>query len=89
MKSVPIFEAKNRLSALIQEVEKTGESITLTRHGRPVARLTAASKPRTAEERAAAWRQSRLDRDRLAREWPASAQPLAWEEIKADIEESL
>lgn len=88
MKSVPIFEAKNRLSALIQEVEETGESITLTRHGRPVARLTPALKQRTPEERAEIWREASEDRERLARDWPASAQPVSWEEIKADIEET-
>ena len=34
------FEAKNKLSALLDEVEK-GAEITITRHGRPVARLVA------------------------------------------------
>jgi prevent-host-death family protein len=36
--SVGAFEAKTHLSALLERVEK-GESITITRHGRPVARL--------------------------------------------------
>lgn len=38
MKAVAIFEAKNRFSELIAEVEH-GEEITITRHGSPVARL--------------------------------------------------
>lgn len=38
MKHVGIFEAKTRLSALVDEVEK-GEEIVITRHGKPVARM--------------------------------------------------
>lgn len=38
MKHVGIFEAKTKLSALVDEVEK-GEEIVITRHGKPVARL--------------------------------------------------
>jgi prevent-host-death family protein len=34
-----VYEAKARLSALINEVLRTGESLILTRHGKPVARL--------------------------------------------------
>ena len=40
MKSVPIYEAKNRLSELVAAVEK-GETVAITRRGRPVARLVA------------------------------------------------
>ncbi len=32
-------EAKNRLNALLAEVERTGKSVTITNHGRPVAKL--------------------------------------------------
>ena len=35
---VGAFEAKNKLSALLDRVEK-GEEIIITRHGRPIARL--------------------------------------------------
>jgi prevent-host-death family protein len=38
MDTVGAFEAKTHLSALLERVEK-GESITITRHGTPVARL--------------------------------------------------
>ena len=38
MKQVGVYEAKTQLPRLIDEVEH-GESITITRHGRPVARL--------------------------------------------------
>ena len=38
MKQVGVYEAKTRLSSLVDEVEK-GETIEITRHGRPAARL--------------------------------------------------
>ena len=40
MKTVPVYEAKTRLSELLAAVE-LGEEITITRHGRPVARIVA------------------------------------------------
>jgi prevent-host-death family protein len=42
MRSVAVFEAKNRFSELLSAVEH-GEEITITRHGSPVARLVAVS----------------------------------------------
>lgn len=38
MKEVGAFEAKNKLSALLDEVER-GAEVIITRHGKPVARL--------------------------------------------------
>ncbi|HMR34470.1 MAG TPA: type II toxin-antitoxin system Phd/YefM family antitoxin [Geminicoccaceae bacterium] len=38
MRTVGVFEAKNRLTALLDEVEGGGE-VLITRRGRPVARL--------------------------------------------------
>lgn len=38
MKTVAVFEAKNRFSELLAAVTQ-GEEITITRHGSPVARL--------------------------------------------------
>jgi len=38
MHEVPLFEAKNRLTALVHEVEE-GTSVQLTRHGKAVAVL--------------------------------------------------
>lgn len=40
MREIGAFEAKNRLSALLDLVEQ-GEEVVITRHGKPVARLTA------------------------------------------------
>lgn len=45
MHRVNLADAKARLSELIDQVE-TGESIEITRRGRPVARLVAATPPR-------------------------------------------
>ena len=38
MKQIGVYEAKTQLARLLDEVER-GESVTITRHGRPVARL--------------------------------------------------
>jgi prevent-host-death family protein len=40
MKTVAVFEAKNRFSELLAEVTQ-GEEVTITRHGAPIARLVA------------------------------------------------
>lgn len=42
MKTVPLSEAKDKLSGLVDEAESTHEMITITRHGRPAAVLMAA-----------------------------------------------
>ena len=39
MKIVNIHEAKTKLSALLAEVEATGEKVLICRHGKPVADL--------------------------------------------------
>jgi len=39
MKIVNIHEAKTKLSALLAEVEETGEKVLICRHGKPVADL--------------------------------------------------
>ena len=42
MTTVGSFEAKTKLSELLDKVE-AGETVTITRHGKPVARLVPAS----------------------------------------------
>jgi prevent-host-death family protein len=32
-------EAKNKLNRILADIERTGESVTITNHGRPVAKL--------------------------------------------------
>lgn len=42
MRSVPLSEAKDKLSGLVDEVDSTHEIVTITRHGRPAAVLMSA-----------------------------------------------
>ena len=53
MANYGVAEAKNKFTHLLDRVEE-GETITITRHGKPVAVLRAAPKL-TAEERRATW----------------------------------
>lgn len=41
MQTVPLSEAKDQLSALVDDVQSTHEVVTITRHGRPAAVLMA------------------------------------------------
>jgi prevent-host-death family protein len=52
MIEVGTYEAKTRLSELLDEVEK-GETVVITRHGKPVARLVAEEEVRRARVEAA------------------------------------
>ncbi|MEO7027007.1 MAG: type II toxin-antitoxin system prevent-host-death family antitoxin [Caulobacteraceae bacterium] len=52
MITVGIFEAKTRLSSLVERAQ-AGEEVQITRHGRPVARLVADSDVAAAKARAA------------------------------------
>lgn len=49
MKSVPVYEAKNRFSELIAAVER-GEEVAITRRGVSVARLIAVQRPDSDDE---------------------------------------
>jgi prevent-host-death family protein len=42
MRSIPLGEAKDKLSALVDDAESTHEIITITKHGRPAAVLMSA-----------------------------------------------
>lgn len=44
MREVGVLEAKTNLSALLDSVEQTGEPVMITRHGKPVAQLSAPPK---------------------------------------------
>ncbi|HOA73988.1 MAG TPA: type II toxin-antitoxin system prevent-host-death family antitoxin [Phycisphaerae bacterium] len=52
------YDAKTRLSELLERVEK-GEELIITRHGRPIAKLVPVRKSVTAEQRRAAIRRWR------------------------------
>jgi prevent-host-death family protein len=82
MKHVGIFEAKTHLSALLEEVEKGGE-VTITRHGKPVAKLV-----RTTEEPSAdVMAQRRAAITRLRAMAKARGTNFSIEEIKSWIED--
>lgn len=49
METVGTFEARNRLSELLDKVER-GEEVVITRHGRPVARLVPAEESTSAQQ---------------------------------------
>lgn len=80
MRSVGVLEAKTNLSALLEEVETSGEAIVITRHGKAVARLTPERPGRRTPsselaERARAFRNDQpKDPD-----WSS----LSWDELKA------
>ena len=76
MSEFGLFEAKNKLSALVDRVEK-GEEITITRRGTPVAKLVPLN-PGFDRAKARAAVQGLLElRAKL------KGPPLTWEEIKA------
>jgi prevent-host-death family protein len=81
MIEVGAFEAKNKLSALLDRVEQ-GEEIIITRHGRPVARLVpnTGGVDRSAAE--AAWQRMR---DRAKQ---AGFGKFDWETLKAERDAS-
>jgi prevent-host-death family protein len=77
MSEVGAFEAKNKLSALLDRVER-GEEIVITRHGKPIARLAPCA---PAVDRRAA--EAALSRIR-ARARALGMGSFDWEAIKQD-----
>lgn len=70
MTQVPLFDAKNRLSALVHDAE-SGSPVELTRHGKPVAVVLGLDTyDRLNDEKRVFGRLF----DRFLREWPLSAQ---------------
>ena len=80
MEEIGIFEAKNKLSALLDRVEG-GEEIVITRHGKPVARLVPSG---TGSDRSRA----RAAAGRIrARARALGAGAFDWDAVKADRDE--
>ena len=83
MRTVGVLEAKTNLSALLDDVEATGEVIVITRHGKAIARLS----PET-EFSAPRRRLSGHELAERARKFRESQQPdpefdrLGWEDLK-------
>lgn len=79
MREVSVFDAKNKLGALLDEVERGGE-IAITRRGKVIAKLVPAApadRPQAAAERLRALRQS------IA----ARGVALTWDEMKRHRDE--
>jgi prevent-host-death family protein len=79
MLQVGAFEAKNRFGSLLDRAE-AGEDVVITRHGRPVARLTSEPIIDVAKAKAAA---ARIRQRAEARK----TGPFNWEEWKAFCDE--
>jgi prevent-host-death family protein len=85
MREVSIFDAKNKLSALVNDAA-AGETIAITRRGVVVAHLTPPERdptdtlPRTLAQLIA-------NRNARAKADPKAAAPIPWEAIRADMEE--
>jgi prevent-host-death family protein len=75
MTEIDAFEAKNRLSELLDRVER-GKQVTITRGGKPVARLVPPEEVRDIEKARAAARRIR----ELAKQMKLG--PFDWEEWK-------
>ncbi len=56
MQTIPIHQAKDRFSALLQAVEE-GDEIVITRHGKKIARIVKATDPAPSDEEMARRRQ--------------------------------
>ena len=80
MTEVGAFEAKNKLSALLERAEK-GEEIVITRRGKPVAKIVPF-------ESSPGGDQARLAADRIRALAKAMARgPYDWEALKRDRDE--
>ncbi|HYD44641.1 MAG TPA: type II toxin-antitoxin system Phd/YefM family antitoxin [Phenylobacterium sp.] len=82
MREIGILDAKTNFSALVSEIEAGGEPVTITRHGKPVARLSSVTPPTRPRKLSAAELSKRLKafRDRQAPD--PEFDRLTWEDLK-------
>ncbi len=73
--NIGVFEAKNRLSELLERAAQ-GEEVVITKHGKPAARLTPVRRAMGPEAVADLMARVRKRRERLP--------PVTWEELKQD-----
>jgi prevent-host-death family protein len=79
MKEIGLFEAKTNLSRIAEQVRRTGQPITLTKRGEPVADIV----PHRPNGTGRSKKQVLDELDKLRKELPKSS----FAQIKADIEE--
>jgi prevent-host-death family protein len=72
MITVGAFEAKTKLSELLDRVER-GEEVVITRHGKPIARLVAEDAP--AEQAKALAERSKMRREAIAARLRVAGEP--------------
>lgn len=86
MREVGVLEAKTHFTSLIAEVERTGEEVIVTRHGKAAVRIVPMAGASTAPSRAKlrsvaesllAWRDSQPVDESL--------KGMSWEELKRQI----
>lgn len=88
MRQVGILEAKTNLSALADAVSRDGEDVVITRHGKPLVRLTTleprADRPKRRFSGPELLAMSKALQERISRDYPESDN-LTWEELKEDM----
>lgn len=87
MKEVALSDAPAPLGELVAEIERTGETVVLTREGKPAATLEPARSAPLGQPVAEVLARIVARRDDLAREHPETARPIPWEELKAEMDE--
>lgn len=84
MKTMNLRDANQQFSRLVREVEETGETVTITRNGKPAVKISAvveSRKGRTAEQEAALARIfDRKNHGRSPEGWRFNREEL-WDEI--------
>ena len=80
MRSIGVLEAKTNFSSLLDEVQTSGETVVITRHGRPVARLTPETRTRRLSGAELSARSEAFrDGQRADPDWAQ----MSWEDLKA------
>lgn len=86
MTAVPVGEARDHLSELLGEVERTHERVNITRHGRPIAVLLSPDDLESLEETIEILsRPGALEAIREGEAEIASGQGVGLEEIRAEF----
>ena len=82
MREVGVLEAKTTFTSLIAEVERSGEAVTVTRHGKAAVRIVPikAAPPRSGPTRSEEVRQILSRRD--ARPVVSDLEDLSWDALK-------
>jgi prevent-host-death family protein len=82
MSELPITDAREDLAEVINRVAYGHERVRLTRRGKPLAAVVSIEDVELLERLED---QADLDAMRSALEDPANAQPIPWEQVKADL----